>query len=562
MWNQPRLMIWWMGVIFLPGVLSGQDDDRLVVDLGSDVTAYLPLPASDLPRVVFPSSPSPFVVFDGVVYDVSEKKAVGKVHKVPHPAELSDDGKYFAYDNREGGATKSIVVLDCSTGTVVHRLDVPLEDRRRECSMLAFTTAGQLLATVAGDEQGYLFRWNVEDGSPLPKMRTSRVSAISPNGRLLGATGAEGLIVVDVDSGRARVSPEQPELPDDGKKSKQLHVLAFSPDSSLLAGYVGRNIVVWNGRGEVIEQHRLKHGSSAMGVQLRWLPDNSGWILRGPRVFLRRAGGIVWEADRCDSLAGLVDLDHLIFVRRRNQSRQLVAMKWQRDQVLKSVEQMENGTALLRPGDQIGINIDFGEVRFGQRDAVIQQLGETITQRLAQDGIRVAADCDLRLCLIYGESAGGTRTVGDKPRHMDAFEIHRAITLAEISGSQRDAAKFFMDQGLVTREGPLLVIRGGMVKPPPGSRPRGSAESTDVNVHLSLLQRGKKVPFWQMRTPTRFGYRDEGKPLSARFLRDAAAKGVLAHLSKADFPYVVPSAPDLPSLPITRNIAALELIDD
>lgn len=560
--HQRCCLIGLVALSVMPKGTLGQDEDRLTIDSGSDVTAFMPLPKSDLPNVVFGTSPSTYVAVDDVVYDVSARKAIGKAHKVHKqiPSALTRDGKYFAYDNRTGGNTQNLVVLDCATGAVVHQLEVMPEERRRKCLMMRFTSATQLFAVISSDDQRTLYQWDTETGKRLRELPVSYTHAISHDGKFLAAAGKKSLLVVDLESGRAQVRLESPKLAGDSGNDKQVRAMAFAPDSSLLAGYVGNDIVVWNSRGKVIERHRLNHGPSTLGVQLTWLPDSSGWILHGPRVLLRRTGRIVWQAHLPVATGAPIDRDHLVFVRGQNAPRELVAMNWQREQILKSIEQMENGTAVLRPGDTIGFNIDVKEVRFGRQQELIEQLGKTVAQRLAQRGIGVEADRNLTLCLSYGESAGGVRSVGDEPRYKDAYQIYSELVIPQ-GGNYQTKLKRYIDQGLVKVNGPLLEIRGGMVDPEPGSRPRSSAESTELNVRFRLLQRGDTAPLWQMRTPTSFGYRDDGQALSAQFLRNAAVKGLIAHLSKAQFPYLIPNSPDLPSLPIKRNLNTIHLME-
>ena len=180
---------------------------------------------------------------------------------------------------------------------------------------------------------------------------------------------------------------------------------------------------------------------------------------------------------------------------------------------------------------------------------VVNKLGETVATGYARRGVRIAKDQDVVLRIRHRESAGATMTIGEVAQEKDAYEIYSEIN-GPAFGFNKEALERYKQLGLVKVDGPLLEIKGGVVPPLPGARQRSSAETTKIRAELRLMQRGSDRPLWFYRAPYSLGYRDEGQDLTAEFLRKAALSGLITHLKRLDYPYAVPKAETLPSLPI------------
>ncbi len=383
-----------------------------------------PIADSDT-RVIFAPAPSSMVAVGQVVLDAAAGQEVGKLPDPPKDVStkfaLSPSGKYFAQTNRRMYHV-FLEVVDTQTGAVKHSLEYA-EGDFQDVTFMAFTKHNHLVAVVpAKNSAGKVLLWNMQDGKLLKEVATKRLDerkiALSESGQYLATVIDSKLVVLDLTKGKPVAEMQQPPASTGIHSFIFLNALAFSPDTSELAGLMqdkdaGYHLIVWSADGKIAEQHALGLTIKAaynLAGPLQWTPDAQGWLLHGDAFFDRQLKAVAWVVDRHPSHHYphyLLDDNHLLATRGNFQSRQLVSVEIPRQEIAAAAASLQSDTAaLLKPGDTVQIEVEVGAIRFSDPAAVKAEMEKNIAQRLKAGGLRVGGGGRVVVAVKYSEGQG------------------------------------------------------------------------------------------------------------------------------------------------------------
>ena len=277
---------------------------RLSIPGGAEMSITIPQGSGNGKKIVFPSSPSPFVALgtnEGdrdvrEIWDLRTKIRVGRLQGKfdwdDKMVALSPDGMLIA---GKPSFRDVIEVRSTRTGRVSQTINLPgpFQD------YVDFGPASTLLVGKIGDKSIRLY--DLASGEPkleipLPGHVERKSVAFSGNRKYLAAiSGWEAtLVIIDLASGDTLAQEPVPKETCLG--------LAFSPDGKALAAafeHFGKNrIVVWNAAdgGELSNQQtsekadKIESPAWYDGEGLSWLPDQSGFLILGHAIVDRISG--------------------------------------------------------------------------------------------------------------------------------------------------------------------------------------------------------------------------------------------------------------------------------
>ena len=295
------------------------DPPALPLELPSSAEISLRIPLEHgKPLILYPSTPSPFVVlghgrYGGrpQVWDLRTGEMAGEIRGepgMPDHVAASPDGKHLAIFSL--GTMRTVRIWSFETGKAVHELE--LGERFASVSWLDFAGPNRLIAAVSA-EQACLV-WDVHTGEQITKIdayptpRREQI-AISPGGAYLAMNvKLNSLQIMDTRNGEeaGNIVLE----PSGGRGMLRADGLAFSPDGKELAGWFteggGAALLVWNAaNGRLAVEHRFPENpltglmlTTYQGRPLEWFADRSAWLVRGGAVFDRESGGPLWVEPR------------------------------------------------------------------------------------------------------------------------------------------------------------------------------------------------------------------------------------------------------------------------
>lgn len=399
----------------------------------------IPVPSGD--GALFPTTPSNFVALgknEGPadvrqVFDLRTREVVGEIRgkqDFSDEVKLSPDGQYLLAEHKGGppSGPRSIAVWSFETGQVAKTFVA--SPTPAFIGLLGFAK-GNLAVTSRYIGKGDMISlWDVSTGKLAreilapPSFKKESV-AFSPGGRYLALVSNDPQLLI-ADLTTVSLAGQAP-IP----KGKALYIqpvgLTFSPDGTELAGLFtaapDTRLMVWDvASGKVVVEHTIKGdpknnvlgAGSYKGRPIEWLPDGSAWLLYGHTLVDRAHGRPVWtfRGAKGDYEIGqriMADNDRMLTVngKRGNHWIEVVTLPWPKvDASLKAIE--AKAPAHVRPGQPVSLKVDVDAVRFGNAEEVRAALTQTLTERLAAEGIPVAPGQPAVLHARYGEAEGKT----------------------------------------------------------------------------------------------------------------------------------------------------------
>ncbi|HTW93990.1 MAG TPA: WD40 repeat domain-containing protein, partial [Tepidisphaeraceae bacterium] len=248
------------------------------------------------------------------VWGLDERERIGRIVG-PLPlsdAVISPDGAFIAGLASGGSGDMSVFqVWSFRTGKVFQTIAQPPSQQNNHPRVIGFRIAGnansdEVLILGDGLDICEISTGNVRKHVPLDvDWATDPITAVSPMGKLAAIWDAtDHITLIDVTNGKVLGTadfPKQP--PSDDSSDKPVQALAFSPDGKQLAAYGNnRRIVAWSVlTGQVTADHRLKLAPPQGGAAndrlqpMNWLPDSSGWLLRGTRIVDLQTGASLYR---------------------------------------------------------------------------------------------------------------------------------------------------------------------------------------------------------------------------------------------------------------------------
>lgn len=488
----------------------------------------------DPEHLTYPSTPSPFVLVgrksgesDAIeVWSLATGQQTAQLERpLPNTDQfaLSPDGKHLAFTARGATDRQRVQVLECDGGKIVNELAV--DDVGGWVKLLEFGPNATIvtLSTSKQPDGKFLDRLRAIDfvtGEMVwelanPRMIHERYAALSPGRRYLASTplSPRGLTVIDLTTGEIAGQKALPEADDFGQ-SLTPETLAFAPDGAQLAvmqqSLTGTQISSYALEGGKLSLERVlpgrlndTHPASVVykGPRLEWLSDGSGWMLGGVALLDAESGKNVWNAKpeydkQYKSL-------HNFFVRRLvpggfilvDGPRKATRLKFvpiDLPEIREWLAKMEEDEdAVVAPGKTVSVSVQVGALRGGDPQSTQSALVETISKRLALDGVTVTPGQPVVLKVEYRESAGATLSEGPRRppsgvstpsagggRTVDATKAQLEFTLGPAEGK----AVYWSDTLDVDPQ--FLILRGDV-----------SAQGARNAMFDQLLARLYGVPF-------------------------------------------------------------------
>jgi predicted Zn finger-like uncharacterized protein len=291
--------------------------------LPANATVSVPIPRSRSGyrlTVLYPGTPSPFVgvslgsVADDEfhVWNLLEGKQTGTLKGPVNQQDilaLSPDGKHVAGIGRI--LDKNLNVWAVADQKQVHKLK--LDSSMFGASFLNFTGPDQVVAMVRISGNEKIQVWDIAQGKMLRQIDSvpggyeANTQTLSPGGRYLALAARDGVTIFDLTQGKLVEKLKQDRL--EGFEAQNCRNLAFAPDGSELAalyqfGYALR-ITSWSMEtGKVAVDHslpgdawaKMDQGAKHHGQALEWLPDRSGWMVKGNGFFDYKHGNLVYQS--------------------------------------------------------------------------------------------------------------------------------------------------------------------------------------------------------------------------------------------------------------------------
>ncbi len=300
-----------------PGSIDWQasaDPPRSGFDLAPDANVEIRVPVRySRPFVLFPSSPSPFVLLGGesrrgtrTLWDLRKSKAVAEIEEADAEFDendqlaLSGDGRFLAFFNHE--TRGAIHVWSFAENKVAHKLSLPQSSSRP--TFLRFAGSRRLIVG-ASTEDTYLI-YDVEQGRQCGMIEAKpsyddKCQVVSPGGSYLAvfSQARSPLTIYDTRNG-VRAGRLENRIETYGNPE----CLTFSNDGEELAAsfHSGTElqIQVWrmsDGKSEATYTLPRNPINTVryFGPALQWLADRKGWFLSGASLIDREMEKVVWQ---------------------------------------------------------------------------------------------------------------------------------------------------------------------------------------------------------------------------------------------------------------------------
>lgn len=198
---------------------------------------------------------------------------------------------------------------------------------------------------------------------------------------------------------------------------------------------------MWDTRGNITfdAKPRMKRVSDTTRPLL-WLPDNSGWLLYGRKIFDRKLKRILWQYPAAwheEVYARFVGNKDTLLLSAGGKSLATVGVAW--DRINRSVVAMggkENHP--LRPGGAIALELNVGELQFGGDKAETEKVfREKLAQRLAMDDLKLQDGSPVVLKLDYAEKAGERVKVFNMRHQFDLRGVDTGQTVQNTTASMK-----------------------------------------------------------------------------------------------------------------------------
>jgi hypothetical protein len=484
-------------------------------------------PPGDFRGIVFPASPSPFVLMKTELWNSSTQTKAATIHYDVGPSSLqalSSDGKHFALD-KDG----AIEVLDLSSGQSVLR--IAYDERQGNLYFLEFSAPGRVVVaarafsapdpkkpypsgTVAVEvwdiaEQRRTHSYRISDFDP-------KGGVISPDGKKLVVMTANHLWIYDLETGNT-IAQWQPLM---GKYKSLITPtgIRFSPDGREVAALINMNtqqmVMCWDASNGQLNSETMFPALTTVGptgMPLQWLPSGAGWLVNGHALVSRAAGRIVWllhtKAPFVHAVA-ILDQDHLLAPLYENEKHAMVSVPipWKDiDAALKA--EASGDAAPLKPYQPVSLQIDIGDLHLGNEQQTRDELTKALAERLAGDGIPVADGQSTLIYARFKEVAGRT------------LKVHQM---------------------------------GGMFNPNAGAPPR-EAKETQMALEIGIQLRDTSETLWRTYLTRGAGLIVSGQG-TTRDLHQDTFGALLGDIRKLPWPYFIPASKDLSQLPIVSQL--------
>lgn len=424
----------------------------------------LRIPAAERDPVTFGGPNCPIVLVGGDAWHLKQGRLIRSI-EVEYNARalrsLSTNGRYFAYASKSPNQQST----DVAIWDIVQQKEVAVipGDPEKFVDVLEF--AGPKTLLLGGRHSTELVIVDAETATVTKTLKTPvrRVSgdnfAVSPDGEHFAVMGDDTVLVCSLANGKRVAALSMPgagqKPPSPAKDPEAFRAalkaglgtrftlawmkgLCFSPDGQEIAAvstHPHAHLMAWNARGKLIYDEALSAVKIGIGdLQLRWLPDGSGWLVNGNLVDREmRQPVLCWNVPFAQDFVAL-PLDRSRILGRFGDTANLTVFEIPWEPIKKSHEAMNSGgPAYLAPKQPLSVRIEIANAR-GNVQETQRLLLEAITTRLERIGIPVKAGSETTLVLRLVEREGDRLPIFERQSRFDFRGVNTGKTAAEAKG--------------------------------------------------------------------------------------------------------------------------------
>ena len=225
------------------------------------------------------------------------------------------------------------------------------------------------------------------------------------------------------------------DVPDSSGRGNAFYIkgLGFSPDGEIISvlSETSDETVVFGfsiETGKLVWEHHLGDQISNLipganpdtvgkaGYAMNWLADSSAYSIMGRMLIDAKTGKVLWF------LESILDEKNKILANNRsfyltNQgmlsiesdgyNRQLQLIEFSPGEIRKSLALIDQpDQAKIGPGSTVSLDIEIAQVEHVEKEQAIKEITELLTQKLEEEGFKVAGEADYVLHFDYRELAG------------------------------------------------------------------------------------------------------------------------------------------------------------
>ena len=384
---------------------------------------------------------------------------------------LSIDGKYLLMAFKTiGKKVPKLVSWDVTSGKKLAEWDVDIAKSHifsyEFCNSKFAFTKTELRA--GANSKSHLKRWDITTGKLLKEKEIDSYkfdntqNQISPGGKYLATLGTElgsvekELVIYDLES--LETIRQTPLLNFLQLKEKyfQIHEMEFSPDGKELG------LLLSNSNGTAVWIIDLKTGKGSNGYQatsnisnalsdppyhgkkLIWDPSGTGWLLYGAWYMDRQRKQILWTLKPvpnvimrdevyltphfllAETATALSDNEGRLIL---DQKPFLVPVEIPEKMVAESLTVYDSqNDAILNKGQQVSIDVNIGNVKFGNVEEVKSIIEDVIKERLERDGFKVIPNQSIALKIEYHEQDGNKLNITKRGKSTPGNPLGRTAT--------------------------------------------------------------------------------------------------------------------------------------
>jgi len=376
--------------------------------LSADIT----IPADQKAQVTMGPAGCPVIMVNREAWHIKSKKVVQTIQdgwEIGDYRCLSANGKYFAaFEGGRYDRGKDINVWNLVTGEIVATLPgkagstFPVMKIMYNRYLLAAPNTGKTLTI-----------WDLEQDKKVRDVlvRTEDIEegqlAVSPDGKYLALCEGDKVSVLTLADGRYVGNLAAPLRDPTGSTTWTLGAtgvedLEFAPDGQEMAAlYSGsglQRLIVWNGKGQIIEDIPLKIPYGRLNAySLSWLPDQRGWVVDG-NVIDRKTKKITVQFKRSpNDTDEIAVLDTYFLMGRFGEDAEqitMIGLPWEEiERSLGAMDSVEN--AIIGPGVKFSLYVYMRGQRSESIDKARAVVGDAIVARMGADKMVYSPDQEI-----------------------------------------------------------------------------------------------------------------------------------------------------------------------
>ena len=394
--------------------------------------------------MLFPRSASPFCLTGLAAYEsdraelwnLATGQRIGGISGQPEKAikrALSVDGKYLALAVLDRSRANDVEVWSLESGQKL--AGFMADERNLSMTILDFAGPDEVLTYTFGQQNGkfgyHLRIWDAKTGKSLRQFDLAKQISgdsrydISPGGQWLATIVLPEVQIYSLQTGESQGAISPAIKAEDGQ-TVSINSVRFSPDGKELACYCdGQSDSVLTVHDMASGEQTLRldlsanlkaallHPASYKGPAMEFVQQPAGFLWAGGGFIDRDTGLMVWNYR-----PGQLEFSHwqrmltpagLIVSSGGHNERKLQVVPFPAEKLEQTLAAFHaDAPAIVKPGEKVKLTVKVGEVRFGKPAEAKTSIENALAERLAEDGLEIAADGATLMTVQYKETLGKT----------------------------------------------------------------------------------------------------------------------------------------------------------